>query len=445
MTRNVLVSIAKRLSNYKKIYAIDRVDDNVIRISFDGTNDYFFNMQKGDSHIYKNDNFKRTKIYKAPFDVTLTKRFTNAFVTDVEVLEGDKILRIKSRLLSNYKEVETILQFEFTGRYTNAIILDCDEIVIEALRHIDISTSFREVKAGVKLKHLPPPPFKRDESKDTLIENLDEYLYNEFIIREKRRVESLKRQKISQIDKKIRKLKRIFDSLESEEELMQKATKSENIGSLILANMQNINLYDKRVKLVDFEGKSVEVEIPKEAKSLSMAADIFFQRAKKFKQKAKNISIERDNLSGKIEFLQRLKVAVESAKSSKEIEIYFPKLQGDRKREVKEGLIENFYIRDYKISVGKNQRGNIKLLKDAKMSDIWMHLKDIPSTHVIITNRKKSIPQDILEFGAKLCVDFSTKERGSYLVDWAFRRDVKVRDGANVNYVNYKSIKVVKE
>lgn len=76
------------------------------------------------------------------------------------------------------------------------------------------------------------------------------------------------------------------------------------------------------------------------------------------------------------------------------------------------------------------------------MGDIWLHLKDMPSTHVIIRTDKKNVPESVLMFAAKLCVQFSTAEAGSYLVDYTYRRHVKVRQGANVNYVDYKTVKI---
>ena len=134
------------------------------------------------------------------------------------------------------------------------------------------------------------------------------------------------------------------------------------------------------------------------------------------------------------------------AKSIDELQLYLPKQPKNVKKEKKvDANTETFFVEGYKIMLGKNERGNIALLKSAKMRDIWMHLKDMPSTHVIIRNEKKSPPFAVLEFAAKLCVQFSAVQPGSYMVDFTQRRNVKMRDGANVNYVNYDTIKVVKE
>ena len=45
---------------------------------------------------------------------------------------------------------------------------------------------------------------------------------------------------------------------------------------------------------------------------------------------------------------------------------------------------------------------------------------------------------------AKICVNFSVKESGKYLVDYTKRRNVKINEGAVVNYGNFKTISVLK-
>ena len=67
---------------------------------------------------------------------------------------------------------------------------------------------------------------------------------------------------------------------------------------------------------------------------------------------------------------------------------------------------------NYLIMVGKNEKGNIKLLKISNSNDIWMHIKNYPGAHVIIKNSKLKIDEKILNEGAKLAVAFSNKDEG---------------------------------
>jgi len=74
-----------------------------------------------------------------------------------------------------------------------------------------------------------------------------------------------------------------------------------------------------------------------------------------------------------------------------------------------------------------------------------MHIRDVPSSHVIIRTDKQNLPDSIVRSAAKLCVDFSVKSPGDYEVDYTKRKFVKVQEGANVLYNKYDTIKVTKE
>ncbi len=441
MKRYVLVKIVDYLKKFRKIDSIQRVEDTVIEIVFDKKNTLYFDMKKGNSLIYKASNRPKGKIYNAPFDIVLKKKVERSFVKEVEVLKGNRIIRFTLSKNSKYKEEKIYLQFEFTGRNTNAIILDQNFIVLEALRHIDKSVSFREIQTGVKLKELPPFEFKEKEED---LGEIEEYLKEVYKKREEEALIRLKNQKLLYLAKKREKILEFLNRMEDVEELEEKSRKLAHEATLILSNLNLIKDYQKEVELIDFEGKKVKISLPKKSRSPQEAADMMFKLSKKLKQKAKYGYIEKENLKSKLSFLDRKIQIVKNAKSSEEISLLFPKSEKKGKKE-RESDYESYFFEGYKIMVGKNEKGNITLLKEAKMSDIWLHLKDMPSTHVIIRTDKKRVPKEVLQFAAKLCVDYSVSQKGSYLVDFTQRRNVKIKERAFVNYVNYDTLKVVKD
>ncbi len=443
MKRFILVQLATYINRFKKIDQIERVDDTIIKIVFDKNQTLFVDLKKGDPYIFKKDSYKKDKVYNSPFDIALQKYLSNTKIESVEVLKGNRILKIVVNSTSSYKSQHFILQLEFTGRNTNAIILDKNCTILEAMRHISKTTSFREIKVGIKLLDLPPREFNENEIN---ISNLETFLYDEYKKREKNRLLSLKNRATLSLQKQIKKLQIALDKIEDQEILNTKAKQFEINGNLILSNLHNIKKYQKNIEVIDFEGNKKVINLPKSAKTPAMAAEIFFKQSKKLKQKAKFSYIEQQNLSSKIEFLQNIIDLINLAKSIDEVNLYIPKKQiKQKKKESIDNSVETFFIDGYKIFLGKNEKGNIKVLKSAKMSDIWLHLKDIPSTHVIIRSDKKNVPSDVIEFAAKLCVQFSKVSKGSYLVDYTHRRNVKVKEGANVKYTEYKTLKIVKE
>ena len=169
-----LKQIITYLKKFTKISAIYRVSDTIIKISFDKDDAVYFEMQRSNATMFKCPSYARSKVYNAPFDVLLAKRFNRANILDVTLLNDDKIVRFTSSVASAYKQETTILQFEFTGKYTNVILLDENEVVLEALRHVDLFSSFREVRVGQKLLNVPNAPF---EAKEYPLEDIEQFLY----------------------------------------------------------------------------------------------------------------------------------------------------------------------------------------------------------------------------------------------------------------------------
>jgi predicted ribosome quality control (RQC) complex YloA/Tae2 family protein len=420
--------------NAQNIKFIRRIDNNIIIIEFNNKNVLYFDLSKGNSTIFKSNKLLSSKKdFNAPFDVTLQKRFNNAKIENIELYNDDKIINIRVNSSSSYKKLTTILQLEFTGKHTNIIILDENRVILEALRHIDEFSSSRVVKVGIKLDEVPKQSFipKIEE-----VDNIEEYLYEIYEDKEKQSLENVKKQKISQIDKKAKKLKKTIDSLPKKEELEEESNVLYKKANFILSNLHNIKPYQKSLKVFDYEGKEIEIDL-EEKPSASKYSNDLFKKAKRAKQKALNISLEKDNLDEKLEFLLRLMNNINNAQSIEECEFLSPKKEKNQTKTKKAQTYESFYFEGYKIMLGTSERENIYLLENSKASDFWFHLKDRPSCHVIVQNAKKIIPDNVINQAAILCAKFSVDYSGVYEVDFTQRRNVKIQSGANVLYNPY--------
>jgi predicted ribosome quality control (RQC) complex YloA/Tae2 family protein len=433
-----LEQIVKYLQNFKKIVAAHRVSDTIVKIVFDKNDVLYFNMQRSNSSIFKCKEYPRSKVYNAPFDVILAKRFNRANILDIELLNNDKIIRIKTSLASAYKEEINYLQIEFTGKYTNVIILDEENVVLEALRHVDLFSSFREVRVGQKLLDVPPAPFV---AKEYPLEDVEAFLYEVYEKEQNAKLSSLKKQKTALLSKKLKKLQKLYDKLESQESLEKEAERFEHYGNLVLSNVAKIKPYAKKLQLDDYDGSIVEVELGQAYASPFMISEMFFAKSKKAKQRAKHLHIEEESLRSKMEHIKLFIHTVQEAKDVAKIELLFPKRVQNKKVKQNDS-IEVFWIEGYKVQLGKNEKGNVELLKNARSRDIWLHMKDRPSAHVIITTDKQSLPQNIIMAAARLCVDFTTTVKDRFLVDYTPRREVTIQNGANVLYNKYKTIEV---
>ncbi|MEN8717710.1 MAG: NFACT RNA binding domain-containing protein, partial [Sulfurovum sp.] len=149
------------------------------------------------------------------------------------------------------------------------------------------------------------------------------------------------------------------------------------------------------------------------------------------------VSIEKDNLEEKLKFLNRLISNLQECNSASECEFLYPKKEKNQAKVKKAQPYESFFFEGHKIMLGTSERENIYLLKNSKASDFWFHLKDRPSSHVIVQNTKKTIPDTVIEQAAIICAKFSSDFGGTYEVDFTQRRNVKIQNGANVLYNPY--------
>lgn len=436
-----LLKIAQHLSQFTFISRARRIENNTIELSFSKEHTYFFNMTRGSSFIYKKESVRPMQSFNAPFDNLLHALVSSSTILAIEVPKNERVLRFTLAPKSTYKEQKITLQFEFTGRHTNAILIDDNGVTIEALRHIDANSSFRVIRPGVEL--LDIPPFERTEETFELKE-IDNYLTQKWLEFEEKRVENLKKQKLLTVQKKQEKLQKLLDKLPNIQDLQQERQKHQNYGNIVLANLYQIKPYDKTLKTFDFEGKEITIKLPKNIVPNRMS-EYFFNQAKRAKSKSKNLYIEEENLRTKRNFYANMYHAIKQAKDSAELELLVPKKAKVQRKKEKIKECELFWIDDYKVLIGRNSKENQALLKIAKSNDLWMHIKGIPSSHLIIKTDKQNLPQAVIEKAAKLCVDFSLTQAGDYNVDYCKRRFVKIQEGSNVEYDKYQTIRVRKE
>jgi predicted ribosome quality control (RQC) complex YloA/Tae2 family protein len=430
-----LQALLPLFENFKRIMSIKRVLDNTLLIRFE-EKQFIFDMQRGASLIYpQRDAISSAKLYNSPFDIQLSKLCSGSFITKVELFNGDKILHFTLEKRGSYKVSQLHLFFEFTGKYTNVVITNESLEIVEALRHVDSRVSVRQIKPTLRYTSPPKASFiPKIESCD----DIEIYLYEKHLAQKTVTLQQAQTKEILKIEKKIKKLEQELLKLESEESLRAKADILNKEATLLLSHIHHIKGYQKEVTLEDFDGTKHHILLSGNA-PVNVMIDQKFKIAKRLKNRAKNVSIEKKSLQEKCDFAYRFINVIRSTQTKNELMQLFPKLPKKSKKE-QSNHIETFIIEGHYLYLGKNERGNIELLHNAKASDIWMHLQERVSGHLLIPTQKKSLPQSLLEQAAHLCAAFSLPKGERTMVDYTPRRNVKIKHGANVEYVNYKSI-----
>jgi predicted ribosome quality control (RQC) complex YloA/Tae2 family protein len=154
----------------------------------------------------------------------------------------------------------------------------------------------------------PDNTFNNQKNKDGVVgaqqpTDIDKILEEKYTQIQQQRLRELKKQKLSNVSKKIKKFEQLLNKLPNKEKLELQSKEHNNIGNLILSNLYQIKPYDTKLKTYDFEGNEVTIPLPKDVK-VNRMPDHYFNLSKRAKAKAKNVHIEQENLSSKWLFMK---------------------------------------------------------------------------------------------------------------------------------------------
>ncbi|MCE3039506.1 NFACT family protein [Helicobacter anatolicus] len=434
MKLSFLKNIAKLFKEYKQIHHIKRINDNLFKLQLQ-QDIFYLDLNKSQSQIFIGENILSQKNYHAPFDLMLQKLCTKASINDCYTDGNNRILIFSLTQNNAYKSYHFFLHFEFTGKYTNAILVDSKQIILEAMRHLNKDKSSREIKVNHTLIPLFQKNFHytpEEYNKEKLLENLK----NHYVQIMQKNLESKRKAILYSLEKKMQKYNLLLDSLPSEIKLLEESKKLSNDATLLLANLHLLAPYQDKITLQDFMQNYITLSFEKTFASPQDLVNHMFNQSKKTLQKAKGISIQKQNLKDKILFLHKEISFIQETKNLENLLI----LQPSKKNQKQAPKFESFFIENHKISLGKNQNENKQLLENAKANDIWLHIRDIPSSHMIIHCGKSKVPLHIIQKAGEILVGLDCIKKGNFAVDYTLRKFVKIKEKANVVYTKHQTL-----
>lgn len=178
----------------------------------------------------------------------------------------------------------------------------------------------------------------------------------------------------------------------------------------------------------------------------------YFKKYQKLKNAVAHIEQQLALTKAEIAYLESVQMQLELAQPSDlndiELELqtagYLTQTKQQKKRKPKLSKPETFVATDgTEISVGKNNLQNDRLsLKTAQKNHYWLHVKDIPGSHVIVHSSQPT--QETLLQAASLAAYYS-KARGSanVPVDYVQVRHLRKPNGAKPGFVIYEGQKTL--
>jgi len=287
------------------------------------------------------------------------------------------------------------------------------------------------------------------QGEKTVYPNVHELLDRVFFARAERdRVKQqagdLERWLQNEIDKLSLKMKKLTKDYERASKLDQ----FQLYGELLMANIYAFEKGVKEVTVTNYYSESAEqIIIPvSERKTPIENAQSYYTKYTKAKNALIMVQEQLEKTKEEIIYFEMLAQQVQQASPGDIEEIReelaeqgYLKLRHAKKKKKQLKPEPERYISSTgtPISVGKNNKQNDMLtFKMAKRTDIWLHTKDIPGSHVVIHTNE---PDDTtLREAATLAAYFSkARDSSSVPVDYTEIRQVKKPNGAKPGFVIY--------
>lgn len=238
-----------------------------------------------------------------------------------------------------------------------------------------------------------------------------------------------------------------------EEKLMECGNKDKwrSFGDLIMANLYNIKKGDSKALVPDlYDENQPTVEIILDMLLTPVENAQRYYRKYNKEKTAELITVkQREENHEEIDYLEGLQINLENCTENDEIDeirnelisaCYIKKNKKGASRKKSQSSPLHFLSSDgIDIYVGKNNVQNDYLTtRFAEPSDIWLHTKNIPGSHVIIKLNNEQASDNTIFEAASLAAFYSKSRNSSNIpVDYTERKNVKKPSGSKPGMVIY--------
>ncbi len=270
-----------------------------------------------------------------------------------------------------------------------------------------------------------------------------------------REFNDIKNKLTSVVNAKLKKEEKKLQIIEEKTLACENAEEERKRGELITANIYKIKKGDKSVIVDDYYNDNAPLKIAlDEQLSPNANAQRYFKKYVKLKNTIKAITPQKEQAISECEYLKSVLAELNIANTIKDLleiedelkQAGLIKSEQSAKSSKKDEKINYrvFEYGGYKILAGKNNLQNDKLTFSAKPSDIWLHTKDYHSAHVIIQSSSSHLPNEILQIAAEICAYYSEAKTGDKVpVDYTQRKYVKKPPKSKYGAVIYTDYKTV--
>ncbi len=253
-------------------------------------------------------------------------------------------------------------------------------------------------------------------------------------------------------DSQIKKFEKILRNIDIDLKKNQNYENYKKIGDILAANMHLVKYKMENITLFDFyDNSNIDIQLdpllsPKDNLKL------YYNRYNKGKRTVTILESRAKDIKEDIRYFEEVKVFIQKENDFIGIEEIENELKISNKSKIKlnrnkKRELLSFEYDGFKIFVGRNNKENEEItFSKGNTGDVWLHVKDIPGSHVLIIRGNREVNQNVLYYAARLAGEYSKANTGDkVIVDYCEKKFVKkIRNAkpGNVTYSNFNSINI---
>ena len=264
-----------------------------------------------------------------------------------------------------------------------------------------------------------------------------------------------KKNLLKYVDSQIKKFKKIEKNIKIDLKKNENFENYKNIGDILAANMHQIKYGIKKVTVFDFyNNQQITINLDP-LLSPNDNLNFYYNKYNKGKRTISALNSRFLDIQNEIKYFEEIKMFIEKENDFigiEEIENELNLTNNGNKSKNKIKLnkpkkrdLLSFDYNGFQIFVGRNNKENEEIsFSKGQPNDIWLHIKDIPGSHVLILRNNQKLPNDVLLHAANLACEYSKAKKGDKVtVDYCERKFVKKIKNSkpgNVIYTNFHSL-----
>lgn len=353
------------------LFTIKHLDKKLV-IDLDNTNPHIGLIQTDYDELSLPNNFIKKLLTKG-----------KPLINDIELVNNDKVIRITTSATDAYYHRNTFyLYIELINSHANMILTNSENIILGAFYETNLSAP-RLIVTNNKYQ-LPESKTNDIDNPFISLKEYQNYVDKSFKDSIEKRKKELFGPIVKKHEKRVKGLIRKINKIKEERDLAKQSNNYKEYGEIILMNANEIHKGDKEYKTIKLDPTKSPIE----------NANIYFNKYKKSKRALLSTAEILIELNKELEN-EQYQLDILKLSTEEEINNLINNKSNNHNNNKNEKAYLPYFIK-YKETIyyyGKNSLENdylsFKMFKNS--SDVtWLHLKDKPSSHLIINKSNPS-------------------------------------------------------